>query len=146
MKASIRIRKADPEYAEYRKNLSEKYKGDGNPMYGKKTSDKQKASVKKAHLDGKINLSEAGRAKIIFTNKKRKGKKNSVKRNDIKTYELISPSGEKYIILGSVDLQRFCKEKQLQFHVLKNNLGVITENIVIGNKIFAKNTIGWRIN
>jgi hypothetical protein len=30
--------------------------------------------------------------------------------------------------------------------VLKNNIGIITEENVIGKKINAKNTIGWKIN
>ena len=61
-------------------------------------------------------------------------------------YILTSPYGISYNIYGSVRLQEFCKEKKLQLHVLKKNINVvITENYVIGNKIFARNTIGWKL-
>ena len=139
-------KKNDPEYIKYCETLSKKYTGEGNPMYGKHTSKKQKETVRQAHLEGKIKLSEDGRKKIIETNKKRKGTKNTVKRIDTKKYELISPDDNKFIIFGAVELQKFCRDNKLQFYVLKNNVGLITKNIVIGNKIFAKNTIGWKRN
>ena len=48
------------------------------------------------------------------------------------------------LIYGNVKLQTFCKEKKLQLHILKKYINLkIKENMVIGNKIFAKNTIGW---
>ena len=139
-------RKHDPYMVSYYKMLSEKYMGQGNPMYGKKTSEKQKNGIRKAHMEGKIVLSEEGRLKIIETNRKQKGIKNINKRNDSKKYDLTSPLGENYAILGAVDLQKFCKENKLQYHVLKNNTGLITENMIIGKKINAKNTIGWKKN
>lgn len=136
-------RKNNPDYIKYCEELSKKYEGTGNPMYGKKTTKKQKESVRKAHLDGKIKLTEEGRNKIIESGKKRKGSKNTIKRNDSKVFELISTTGEKYLIYGAVELQKFCKNKKLQFHIIKNNIGEITKDMVKGNKIFAKNTIGW---
>lgn len=138
-------RKNDPEYIKYCEELSKKYKGEGNPMYGKNTSDLQKESVKKAHLEGKIVLTETGRNKISESSKKRKGTKNTVKKYDSKKYELMSPNGNIFIIFGAVDLQKFCKDNKLQFHVLKNSVGLVTKNMVIGYKLFAKNTIGWKI-
>lgn len=132
---------------EAKRKLSESKKGDKNPMFGKTTSQKQKDAVNEARRLGKIKLSEAGRQKIIENGKKRKGKKNSVIRFDIKVYKLISPNNEEYTILGAKNLQQFCKEKKLQYHVLKNNLGIlISDKEIIGKKINAKNTIGWKIN
>jgi group I intron endonuclease len=119
--------------------------GEKNPMYGKTTSDKQKESVKRAHLEGRVKLTEEGRQKIIESGKKRKGTKNKNKKSDAIKYELTSPAGKKFIIFGAVDLQKFCKDNKLQFHVLKNNEGNITNEMVVGNKIYAKNTIGWKI-
>lgn len=145
MKLVSNDRKKNPEYIKYCEELSIKYRGDGNPMFGKKTSDNQKNAVSKAHAEGKIVLSDEGKKKIIEAAHKRKGKKNKVKKCDSKKYELISPNNEKFVIFGAVDLQNFCKKNKLQYHVLKNNLGVITENMVVGNKIFAKNTIGWKM-
>ncbi|RLF56669.1 MAG: hypothetical protein DRN27_09210, partial [Thermoplasmata archaeon] len=124
--------------------LSIKYSGSGNPMYGKHTSEKQKEAVKKAHAEGKIKISDEGRRKIIEAAHQRKGKKNSVKKCNSKIYKLMSPNCEIFCIFGAVDLQKFCKLHKLQFHVIKNNMGLITKEIVIGNKIFAKNTIGWK--
>jgi len=58
----------------------------------------------------------------------------------------LSPDGESFDIFGSVRLQEFCKEKKLQLHVLKKYINInITENLVIGNRIFARNTIGWKL-
>ena len=145
-KEGAKKRKENPEYIEYLKILSQKYKGNGNPMYGKHTSEKQKESVRKARLEGRIILSETGRQKLIEASHNRKGKKNTVKRCDTKKYELISPNGNKFIIFGYVELQKFCKENKLQVYVLKNNIGLIKENMVVGYKIFAKNTIGWKRN
>lgn len=123
---------------------SKKFSGEGNPMFGKHTSDKQKDAVRNAHTAGKIKLSESGRQRLIESGRQRKGTKNSKKKCDSKKYELISPNNENFIIFGAVDLQKFCKENKLQFHVIKNNSGKITEDMVTGNKIFAKNTIGWK--
>ena len=128
----------------YYDELSIKYSGSGNPMYGKHTSEKQKEGVRKAHAEGKIKLSEEGKQKVIEATHRRKGKKNSVKKSDSKIYKLMSPNGNSFIIFGAVDLQKFCKDNKLQFHIIKNNLGEITKEMVVGNKIFAKNTIGWK--
>lgn len=131
---------------ENRKKVSDRQMGEKNCMYGKKTSEKQKESVRKAHKDGKIILSEKGRNSIKKSSSLRKGKKNSNIRSDIKIYFLISPSLDEFIIYGNNKLQLFCKESKLQLHVLKkykNN--TITQDMVIGNKIFAKNTIGWKL-
>lgn len=128
----------------YYDELSIKYKGTGNPMFGKQSSNKQKDAVKKAHAEGKIMLSEEGRKKLIENGRQRKGKKNNNKRIDSNKYEIISPNNEKFIIFGAIDLQEFCKKNKLQFHVIKNNSGEITKDMVIGDKIFAKNTIGWK--
>jgi hypothetical protein len=131
---------------ESRLKLSESKKGNKNPMFGKTTTQKQKDSVNEARKLGKIKLTETGRQKIIENNKKRKGKKNNVVRFDVKIYILISPINEEYKILGAKNLQEFCKQKKLQYHVLKNNLDVvITNKHIVGNKINAKNTIGWKI-
>lgn len=128
------------------KKISDLKKGDKNPMFGKTTSDKQKESVREAHRKGKIQLTENGLKKIIETSKKRKGTKNSIIRCDVKIYCLTSPNNENFTIYGSKNLQEFCKEKKLQFHVLKNNMNsVISEELVIGKRINAKNTIGWKI-
>lgn len=132
---------------EARKKLSESKKGVKNPMFGKTTSQKQKDAVNEARRLGKIKLTDIGRQKIIDNSKKRKGKKNSVVRFDVKVYKLTSPNNEEYTILGAKKLQHFCKEKKLQYHVLKNNIGVlISDREIIGKKINAKNTIGWKIN
>lgn len=128
----------------YYDELSIKYSGAGNPMFGKQSSDKQKDAIKKAHAEGKIKLSDEGRKKIIENGRQRKGKKNNNRRIDSKKYELISPNDEKFIIFGAIKLQEFCKKNKLQFHVVKNNRGLITKEMVIGNKMFAKNTIGWK--
>ena len=129
---------------ESKKKLSESKKGDKNPMFGKTTSDKQKESVKEAHRLGKVKLTDKGRLKIIENNKKRKGIKNSVTRSDVNIYILTSPNKNEYKILGAKKLQEFCKENKLQYHVLKNNENVIIdENLIIGKRINAKNTIGW---
>lgn len=147
MRESIKKRKLTPEYQIYRKKISEKYTGEGNPMFGKKTSEKQKNAVKQAHLDGRIKLTNSGREKIIETNKKRIGKKNNKIRKDVVKYKLIAPNKNNHYICGAQKLQNFCKEQKLQYHVLKNNIDVlINKNLVIGNKIYAKNTIGWKIN
>jgi hypothetical protein len=144
MSNAAKERKNDPNYIKYCNELSIKYKGIGNPMYGKHTSEEQKESVRKAQIEGKIKLSENGRNKIIETARNRKGKKNSVKKIDAKKYELLSPDQNKFTIFGAVDLQKFCKNNRLQFYVLKNNIGLITKEMVIGNKIYGKNTIGWK--
>ena len=131
---------------ESKKKLSEAKKGYKNPMYGKTTSEKQKESVKEAHKLGKVKLSDEGRIKIIENNKKRIGVKNSNVRNDVIKYKLVSPVGEKYTLLGAKELQKFCKDKKLQYHVIKNNENtIINEKLIIGIKINAKNTIGWKI-
>lgn len=132
---------------ESKRRLSESKRGEKNPMFGKTTSQKQKDAVNEARRLGKIKLSDIGRQKIIDSGKKRRGKKNTVVRFDVKTYKLISPNNEEYVILGAKNLQQFCKERKLQYHVLKNNIGIlITEKETIGKKINAKNTIGWKIN
>lgn len=131
---------------ESRKKLSESKKGDKNPMFGKTTSQKQKDSVHEARKLGKIKLSESGRQRIIENNKKRKGKKNNIVRSDVKKYLLTSPKNEINEIYGAKKLQEFCKLHKLQYHVLKNNPNVlITSKYVVGNKLNAKNTIGWKI-
>jgi len=129
-----------------RKKLSEAKKGEKNPMYGKTTSLKQKESVKNLHKNGLIKLTDEGRKKIIENGKKRKGSNNSVIRSDVKTYLLISPNKDEYKILGAKKLQEFCKINKLQYHVLKNNQNVfITYKEIIGKRINAKNTIGWKM-
>ena len=145
MKNIAQKRIVSDKYIEYCKNLSEKYKGVGNPMFGRTTSEKQKEAVKLAHIEGRNILSDAGRIKIIENGKKRLGKKNSIIKCDTKIYELTSPHNENFIIFGAIDLQKFCKDNKLQFHVLKNNVGVIDSKMVIGNKLYAKNTIGWKM-
>ena len=131
---------------ESKRKLSESKKGNRNPMFGKTTTQRQKDSVQEARKEGKIKLSESGREKIIQNNKKRRGKKNNKIRSDVKNYLLISPINEYHNIYGAKKLQEFCKLNKLQYHVLKNNLGtLITSNEIIGNKINAKNTIGWKI-
>lgn len=131
---------------ENRKLISKRQSGNGNSMYGKKNSDKQKNAVSLAHIEGRIKLSEDGRKKIIESNKKRKGKKNSKIKSDAIFYILFSPDGISYDVLGNFRLQEFCKEKKLQLHVLKKHINTtITENLVIGNRIFARNTIGWQL-
>ena len=131
---------------EARKKLSEAKMGDKNPMYNKTTTHKQKETVKKLHKNGLIKLTDDGRKKIIENGKKRKGTKNSIIRSDIKNYLLISPNKNEYTVLGAKKLQDFCKNNKLQYHVLKKNNGfVITNEHIIGNKIHAKNTLGWKI-
>lgn len=129
---------------ENRMLVSERQMGDKNSMYGKKTSEKQKESVRKAHADGKIKLSESGIDSIRKAAFLRRGKKNNKIRSDIKEYILISPQLEEFIIYGNEKLQLFCKDHKLQLHVLKEyNNNIITKDMIVGNKIFAKNTIGW---
>lgn len=130
----------------FKKNLSERYKGTGNPMYGKNGSDKQKEAVKKAHAEGKIKLTEEGKRRIREANNKRKGSKLEVKRKDAITYILTSPSGNVHTLSGAKELQEFCKLNKLQYHTLKKNFNqIITEAEVSGKRIIAKNTIGWKI-
>ena len=131
---------------ENKKLISKRQSGSGNSMYGKKSSDNQKNAVRLAHSEGRIKLSDDGRKRIIEANKKRKGKKNNKIKSDATFYILLSPDGESFDIFGSVRLQEFCKEKKLQLHVLKKYINInITENLVIGNRIFARNTIGWKL-
>ena len=131
---------------ENRVKVSERQMGCGNSMYGKVTSDRQKESVREAHRQGKIKLSDSGRESLRASAILRKGSKNSNIRSDIKKYTLVSPSSEEFIVYGGVSLQRFCAERKLQLYVLKNNINTtITKDKTIGNKIFAKNTIGWTL-
>lgn len=131
---------------ESRKKLSEAKKGEKNPMYGKTTTIKQKECVKNLHKNGLIKLTTEGRKKLIENGKNRKGKTNSVIRSDVKTYLLISPDKNEYKILGAKKLQEFCKINKLQYHVLKNNQNIFISNKeIIGNRINAKNTIGWKM-
>lgn len=111
-----------------------------NPRISKKNA------VRLAHSEGRVKLSDNGRKRIIEANKKRKGRKNNKIKSDAKFYILLSPDGKSFDIFGSVRLQEFCKEKKLQLHVLKKYINIkITENLVIGNRIFARNTIGWKL-
>jgi hypothetical protein len=131
---------------ENKKLISKRQSGSGNSMYGKKTSDNQKNAVRLAHSDGRIKLSDDGRKRIIYANKKRKGKKNNKIKSDAIFYILFSPNGESYNIFGNVRLQEFCKQKKLQLHVLKEYINItISGNLVTGNRIFARNTIGWKL-
>jgi hypothetical protein len=131
---------------ENRKLISKRQSGSGNSMYGKKTSDKQKNAVRLAHIQGRVNLTEDGRKRLIESSKKRKGKKNNKIKSDAILYIITSPYGISYNIYGNVRLQNFCKENKLQHRVLKKNTNItITENHIIGNKIFARNTIGWKL-
>jgi len=131
---------------DFKKALSERYKGSGNPMYGKKSSEKQKESVRNAHLEGKIKLSDEGRKKIVEAGKRNKGRKLNKKRSDVIEYKLISPNNEKFMIYGAKELQEFCKKNKLQYHVLKKHVNLlITKSMVQGERINAKNTIGWKI-
>jgi hypothetical protein len=131
---------------ENRKLVSDRQMGENNPMYGRKTSEKQKNSVSKAHKEGRIKLTESGIDAIRKAAFLRRGKKNINIRSDIKEYTLISPTLEEFVIYGGVNLQSFCKEKKLQLHVLKKYKNyIITQDMVIGNKIYAKNTIGWTL-
>ena len=131
--------------SEARLKLSESKIGNKNPMYGKTTSQNQKDKVREIHKLGLIKLSDEGRNKIIESNKNRLGRKYKG-RIDAKKYILISPNNEIFYLNGAKKLQEFCKTHKLQYHVLKNNIGIITEENVIGKKINAKNTIGWKIN
>lgn len=130
---------------ESREKLRQSKLGDKNPMYGKTTSNKQKESISKLHENGLIKLTYNGRQKIIENGQARLGKKNSIIRSDIKKYFLISPDNKKYEIFGAKALQNFCKMNKLQYHVLKLNLNIVIEGKhIIGKKINAKNTIGWK--
>jgi uncharacterized membrane protein len=131
---------------ESKKKLSEAKKGEKNPMFGKTTSINQKETVKNLHKNGLINLTDEGRKKIIENGKKRKGIKNTVVRSDIKKYLLVAPDKNEFIISGAKKLQEFCKDNKLQYHVLKINQNIIiTHEHIIGKKINAKNTLGWKI-
>lgn len=127
-----------------KKMVSERQMGERNSMYGKKSSEKQKESVRKAHKEGKIKLSESGVENLKRSNFLRRGKKNINIRIDIKKYLLISPLLEESMVFGGIELQRFCKENKLQLHTLKKYINnIIIQNMTTGGKIFAKNTIGW---
>lgn len=131
---------------ENRKLVSYRQMGENNSMYGRESSERQKESVRKAHKDGRIKLSESGIDAIRKAAFLRRGKKNINIRSDIKEYILISPTLEEFVIYGGVKLQVFCKEKKLQLHILKKYKNyIITKDMVIGNKIYAKNTIGWTL-
>jgi hypothetical protein len=131
---------------ENKKIISKRQSGSGNSMYGKKSSDNQKNALRLAHCEGRIKLSDDGRKRIIEASKKRKGKKNAKIKSDAIFYILISPDGVSYDILGNVRLQEFCKEKKLQLHVLKKHINItIDKNLIIGSRIFARNTIGWQL-
>lgn len=142
MKEVAKERIKNKDYIDKMKILSEKYKGSGNPMFGKSTSDKQKESVKNAHLSGKINISEEGKRKIKEAQKNRK--KNTKKRSDIKNYILISPSYSEYIVLGNANLQKFCSENKIQYQTLRKTTDIITNENINENSITGKNTIGWQ--
>jgi len=121
--------------------------GEKNPMFGKTTSEKQKEAVRKAHKEGKVKLTDEGRKKLIQCGKDRKGKKNVNIRKDVIIYKLTSPLNEEIIIHGAQRLQKFCKERKLQYHILKNNIGKnIDKKTIKSKRLFAKNTLGWRID
>ena len=131
---------------ENRKAVAKKQTGSGNSMYGKNSSKKQKIAVSLAHKEGRITLSEEGRKNIIESGKRRKGTKNKKRRKDVIIYILSDRDNSKFLVYGSSKLQELCKEKKIQVNVLKRNLDkVIDENDVIGNKIFSRNTIGWKL-
>lgn len=130
-----------------RERVSKRQMGSNNSMYGKKSSEKQKDSVKTAHREGRIKLSDDGRKNIIESSRKRYGKKNTKIKSNAINYRLTSPDGIIFDIIGYSRLQLFCKEKKLQLYVLKINISkTICEFDVIGKKIFAKNTVGWKLN
>ena len=140
------ISKKRCENKEYVLKISQSKLGNKNPMFGKKTSKKQVESVKKAHKDGKIKLSEDGRKKIIESNKKKKGKKITKIRTDIKKYLLTSPDKTEYLVFGAKDLQKICGKMKIQYHVLKNNIGkIISLEHIKSSTITAKNTLNWQI-
>lgn len=118
--------------------------GEKNPQFGKTTSDKQKAAASKAAKKKKgSKLSLLTKQNI---SKGKTGIKNSKIRKDCKSYVLISPDSIIFNINGAVKLQTFCMLHKLQILILKKNLGkIITDKEIIGNKIFAKNTIGWQL-
>lgn len=134
---------------EKKMEYSIKQQGKNNSNFGKKRSlesiEKSKETKKRNIENGILpKITDEGRKKISETGKKRKGKKNTVIRKDSVIYILISNTGEAFEINGAVKLQDFCKSNKLQVKTLKNNIGLkITTNMVVGKKIFAKNTIGW---
>jgi hypothetical protein len=131
---------------ENRKNMSMQQLGEKNSMYGKKGSDKQKEAVRLAHKEGRIKLSEKGRLAIIESNKRKKGKKLNVLRSDINIYILTLPDGSFFKLNGNKELSLFCKNRKLQYHVLKNNINkLIDETLIIGSRIAAKNTLGCKL-
>jgi hypothetical protein len=128
-----------------------KQKGKNNSNFGKKRSletiEKTKETKRKNIESGILpKITEESRQKMSESAKKRKGKKNNVIRKDSVTYILISDIGEIFEIKGAVKLQNFCKINKLQLETLKNNIGLkIINDMVVGKKIFAKNTIGWTL-
>ncbi len=49
-------------------------------------------------------------------------------------------------IKGAKELQNFCKLQKLQYHTLKNNIGIdIDETMTNSKKIHAKNTIRCKL-
>jgi hypothetical protein len=121
--------------------------GEKNPQFGKTTSNKQKDTIKQLHKDGKIKLTEKGRKNIIEGSRQRKGKKNSIIRNDVIKYKLISPTNETFIIFGAKRLQEFCGKKKIRYHILKNNINEIINHNHINNSniITSLNTLNWKI-
>jgi hypothetical protein len=137
--------------SERRKEQSIKQQGENNSNFGKKRSlesiEKAKETKRKNIENGILpKITEESRRKMSESSKKRKGKKNSIIRKDSVIYILVSNIGETFEINGAVKLQDFCKIHKLQVKTLKRNLGLkITKEMIIGNKIFAKNTIGWAL-
>jgi len=130
------------------KKLSDLRIEDKNPMYGKQHSEETKQKMSKSHSGdknhffGKFHTDET-KSKI---SKSRIGTKNKNIRSDAMNYLLIDSDGVEYEISGSRNLLIFCKDNKIQYNALKNNINkIITETETVGNKIFAKNTLGWKI-
>lgn len=135
---------------ERRQQISEKHTGEGNPMFGKRRKDesiaKHKETLRQKKENGLFVVSEETRRKLSESGKLRRGMKYENTRKDAVKYVVVTPTGERHEISGAGMLQNFCKDRKIQYHTLKNNVGQIIDNTMItGNKIFAKNTIGWQL-
>lgn len=134
---------------ESRKKLSLSKMGDKNPMFGKTISNEHKDILKSYSKANKgktwVELYDAETIERMLNGCANRGK-NAKLREDTKKYKLIDPDGNEYIIDGMVRLQKFCSEKNIQYQLLRKNIGnKITPDKLKSKKITALNTLKWEI-
>lgn len=137
------------EFKEKQSNLMKTYYSE-NPI-----PNEVKDKISQSLLSKKMVRSKETRDKIGNANKGRKYSdeyithlreiRKGVKLTHRNNYELISPDGKKYSVLGRSELEIFIRENNLSLRRLLTNInkGVITDN---GRTINTKNCVGWIIN